>query len=457
MVEGPLLLVIFVFSIAILLVSIIKFKVNPFIAILSTAILTGFMVRMPMNEIGSTMTKGFGNTLGGVGIVIGLGIILGVLLAESNAINQIAEGLLNKVGTKKAPLAINLTGYLISIPVFQDAAFVIFMPLIRNIAQKIKKPLIVLVAALGVGTITSHALVIPTPGPLAVADNMGANIGLFLIYAIIVSIPATLVGGWYYGSFLGRRKEYAELDSVAETALTLDDEGDSTSTQLQERPSLFLSLFVLILPIILILFGNILRLLLPEGATGTVFLGFIGDKNVALLIGVLFAIVTLKKYFRVSVEDLVIKAAQSAGIIFLITGAGGAYGTIINSSGIGDYLVVSMTNLSISLIVLGFLLSQILRAAQGSTTVALVTASAILGPAAATMGISPILVGLAICAGGIGLSLPNDSGFWVISKFGNLSVKDTIKAWTVGGTISGVTAFVMVLILSLFSGILPGL
>ncbi|MFT5875012.1 MAG: GntP family gluconate:H+ symporter [Clostridium sp.] len=452
MVTGPILLVIFVISIGILLLSIIKFKINPFISLLITSIITAFLVRMPVSEISTGLTKGFGNTLSGIGIVIGLGIIFGKLLSEAFATDQVANTLLNKVGEKNAPLAVNIAGYLVSIPVYLDAAFVIFMPLVKKLAAKTKRPVIVLVTALSVGAITAHALVIPTPGPLAVAGNMGVNIGVFLLYAIIVSLPATLVGGWLYSSILSKKKSQTiEEVSVAEEEVV-------ASTEIAgDRPSGALSIIVLLFPIILILSANIMGVILPKGSSGSIFFNFIGDKNIALLLAILLAIVTLKKYIKRNIGDAIIEAADSAGLILLITGAGGAFGNIINTSGIGNYLVQTMMQWNISIIILGFILSQILRAAQGSTTVALVTTSSILGPIAASMGASPVLVGLAICAGGVGLSLPNDSGFWVISRFGGLSVTDTLKSWTIGGTLSGVTALLMVLLLNTMSGFLPGL
>ena len=218
-----------------------------------------------------------------------------------------------------------------------------------------------------------------------------------------------------------------------------------------------LALFVLLLPILLILIGSVMALVVQKGTLAASIFGFFGDKNIALLIGVIVAMITMKPYIKKSVNELITVAAESAGLILLITGAGGSFGQIINDSGIGKYIVETLKSWSVTPIVLGFILSQILRAAQGSTTVALITTSAILGPVAATMGVSPILVGLGICAGGIGLSLPNDSGFWVVSRYGGINEADTIRAWTIGGTICGVTAFVVVLILSMFSGVLPGL
>ncbi len=174
-----------------------------------------------------------------------------------------------------------------------------------------------------------------------------------------------------------------------------------------------------------------------------------------VVIAVLFAMIVLKPYIKRSSSDVFITAIAQAGMIFMITGAGGAYGNMIKATGIGDFLVGAFQNVSMPMILLAFVLSQILRAATGSTTVALVTTSGILGAVAAEMGLSPVLIGLAICAGGIGLSLPNDSGFWVVSRYGNLSVPNTMKAWTLAGTIAGVTALICVLILSFLP--LPGL
>jgi gluconate:H+ symporter, GntP family len=452
MITGPFLLVAFIIAIAILLIAIIKLKVNPFIALLGTSIITGLLVKMPLGDIAGNISKGFGNTLGGVGIVIGLGIIFGSILSESRAINAIATGLLKKVGPNRSNLAINLSGWLISIPVFQDAAFVIFMPLVKQIQRATKKPLVALVTALGVGTIASHALVIPTPGPVAVAGNMGLNIGTFLFYSLIVSLPATLVGGVIYSKFLEKRADknaYTDEDANNYTAAAKEDENLPV-------PSMGLSLTVLVFPLLLILVGSTAALMLPKDSALKPFFAFFGDKNVALLIGVIAGFIILRKYFTKSANDIIAEACTSAGLIFLITGAGGSFGNVINTSGIGKYLVETMQGWNISILVLGFLLSQLLRAAQGSTTVALVTTSSILGPLVASTTASPVLVALAICAGGIGVSLPNDSGFWVLSRYSGLSVQDTIKAWTIGGTIVGVTAFTIIMILSAMP-FLPGL
>jgi len=449
-ITGPLLLVVFVIALGILLFSIIKLKANPFLALFGTAVITGFMVRMPIAKIGSTITAGFGGTLGGIGIIIGLGIILGRLLAEANATDQIAETMLSKVGEKRSPLALAMSGYLISIPVFQDAAFVILMPLARKLSKVTGISLLTMITALGVGTIVTHSLVIPTPGPVAVAGNMGVDFGIFLLYAAIVALPAVLVGGVLYANTLKNRP--ATINPDAEAAFEAAHAAASGT-----RPSPALSFGLLLFPILLILVGSIMSFILPKDSSAVGFFQFIGDKNVAVFLGVILAGYKLKPFIKAKFNDVVIEAAGSAGMIFLITGAGGGFGKVITESGIGKYMVDSMSVWSISPIILAFILSQILRTGQGSTTVALITTSAILGPLGAQLGASPVLVGLAACAGGIGLSMPNDSGFWVVSRFGGISVQDTLRTWTAGGTIAGLTALGAILILNMFSGILPGL
>jgi GntP family gluconate:H+ symporter len=443
-----MLFVVFVISIAILLFAILKLKLNPFIALLLAAIATAFMVLMPLGTITGKIVTGFGNTMKGIGIVIGLGIILGKILAEAYATDQIADSMVRTVGEKHASLATTLTGYLVSIPVFFDAAFVILTPLNHQLSRTTKTPYITMLTGLAIGLIATHATVIPTPGPLAVAGNMNADIGMFTLYAILVSLPGALVGGWLYGKFLGKRNP-----AISEP---IHDEGQAPGTA-ASKPPVSLALFVLLLPILLILIGSIMALVVEKDSTAASIFGFFGDKNIALLIGVIVAMITMKPYINKPVSELITVAAESAGLILLITGAGGAFGTIINDSGIGKYIVDTLKSWNVSPLLLGFVLSQILRSAQGSTTVALITTSAILGPVAATMGVSPVLVGLAICAGGIGLSLPNDSGFWVVSRYGGISEADTIRSWTIGGTICGVTAFLAVLVLSMFSEALPGL
>lgn len=447
MITGNLLIVIFLLSLALLFFAILKLKIEPFLALISVAILTALVIGLPLDKVASTVTTGFGNTLSGVGVLIGLGVIFGQLLGASGAVEKVAQAVLKVCGVKGSPAGLALTGSAVSIPVFFDAAFVILSGLIRSLATKTGISIVSFVTALGVGLIVSHNMIAPTPGPLVVAENTGAELGLFILYGIIVAIPATLVGGYLYGLFIGKRMKHSgEMEEIKV------DKADQPKKEI----STGLSFFMLALPIMLILANTVSQLLAPDTGVAS-FFGFVGEKNIALLISVFAAIVLLRPYISIPYSRLYSEAINSAGIIILITGAGGAFGAVINNSGIGDHLIETMQSWSIPVLLLAFIFSQILRASLGSATVALVTTSSILGPMAVELGVSPILLGLAICAGGIGLSLPNDSGFWVVSRFGKLTIPQTLQAWTMGGFIAGLTALATVFLLSLFSGILPGL
>jgi len=452
------LLIVFAVVLIFVLVSIIKFKLHPFLSLLIGGLLMGILSGMKLTDVANGLAKGFGSTMEGIGIIIILGVALGHLLHISGATEQIASLMLKLTGKKNTPLAVNLTGYIVSIPVFFDAAFVILINLIKSLSRKGKVPFITLVTSLAIGLITTHALVIPTPGPIAVASTMGVSIGWFLLYSIIISLPASIIGGVVYGKYLGKKKEYAN-----DFANAFDDEDVSVEVKSDENlPSGGLGIFLIFLPIIIILMGTVASLFLEPGSALYVFFNFIGNKNIALLIGLIVAYICLKPYIKQSFNDVITEAATQSGIILAITGAGGAFGKIINDTGIGSTLVEGMGGLTsgagIALIVAAFVISQVLRAAQGSTTVALVTTSAIFAPIVAGMAsVSPVLVGLAICAGGIGISLPNDSGFWVVNRFSKFDVKQTMQVWTIGGTISGVTSLIVILILALLTNVLPGL
>jgi GntP family gluconate:H+ symporter len=453
MLTGNTLIFGFVLALIILFVLIIRFKWDAFVSLLVVALGLGLLSSIPAKEVPGVIATGFGNTLAGVGILIGLGIIFGQFLASSGAISKIATGLLSVFGVKKSPYAIALTSISVAIPVFFDAAFIILHKLIQNISLKTKISLATFVAILSIGLITAHSLIIPTPGPLVVADQTGSDIGIFFIYGLLVSIPGVLVGGVIYGKFIGKRM-------TNEGRLDDSDipEADSTLSGRKEI-STALSFGMLALPIVLILSNTFINVIFRDHSEQFIpmFFSIIGDKNVALLISVVVAMFALKPYIKEETKSIFVIAFNQSGLVILITGAGGAFGKVVQETGIGDLIINMMQGLNMPAILLAFLFAQILRASLGSATVALVTTSAIMGPIAVELGVSPVILGLAICAGGVGLSLPNDSGFWVVSKFGRLSMTETIKVWSIGGFLSGASVFIFVYILSMFQGILPGL
>ena len=440
MITGFTLVPIFFLSIVVLLFFVTKLKLNPFLALLIIAYLTGFAVQMPMEDININVANGFGATLKGIGIIIGLGIVLGVFLSESGAAEVIARSILKITGNKHAPLAVTLTGILVSIPVFMDAAFVILFPLILSISRITKISKVTLTTALAVGLIISHSLLIPTPGPVEVVNVLKPDYTLYIGIALLVSIIIGLAGAWLWGLYAGKKYPEAELS---------EDDDDQTN-DLSNAPGVFLSFMCLLMPILLILLGSSFGLLFSEDNKLVQIVSFFGDKNIALLASVIFALITLRKYIKKPINDLISKAGEGAGMIMLITGAGGAYGYIIKQCGIGDYLIEGMNAMHFPLVVTGFLLAALLRASLGSATVALITTSAIVGQSLTGSDMSNVLVTIAICLGGVGFSLPNDSGFWVVSRFANLNVRQTFTSWSAGGTIAAVFGFIIIYVISLF-------
>ena len=455
MVTGPALIAIFLLAIVVLLVLIIKFKLNAFVSLLVTAFGTGILVNMPLPDVASTVTDGFGSTLGSIGMVTGLGVMLGKFMFESGGIESIANKILGICGEKKSPIAVAVSGFITGIPVFGDVVYIMFAPMLRVLSKKTGISMVNFACAISVATTCTFALVLPTAPPLAVAGELGIEIGIFFFYALISAFVGMVFGGIIYGSFLNKQdqknKHFYTFDDLDA------DEAAMKKSSNQARMGAGKALSILLVPIILILLGSFVPLAMGEDAAISSVVKFIGDKNFAMMVGVIYAALISRKYLSSSITDIMTEAADQVGLILLITGAGGAFGKILQATGIADYVAGALSNFNIPILVLCFLIAQIIRCAQGSTTVALMTTAAILSSTIATCGVSPILCAIAICAGGIGLSLPNDSGFWAISRFFRISVPDTIRGWTLGGFVAGVAILIFVSILSLFQGFLPGL
>ncbi len=298
MVTGNMLIVIFLLSLGALFCLILKVKLEPFLALIGVALATALVIGLPFAEVPGIVTSGFGATLTGVGILIGLGVIFGQFLAASGAIERIAQAVLRVFGAKKSPVGLALTGTAVSIPVFFDAAFVILSGLIKSLSKKTGISIVSFVTALGVGLIVSHSMIAPTPGPLVVAENTGSDLGLFILYGIICAIPATIVGGYLYGMFIG--KHVKSSVSLEESA---DEIAATTEAAPRKQISIGLSFTLLALPIVLILINTVSTLFLSEGFAAT-SLGFIGDKNVALFISVIVAVVVLQPYISKPKQEL---------------------------------------------------------------------------------------------------------------------------------------------------------
>lgn len=458
------ILLAFLIVMVILFIGLITFKISPGVMLFVSAILMGLLTKIPMSETLSMITGGFGNMMASIGLLIIFGGIFGSMLGDSGGMEELAKGFLRKFGKKYDMLALNLTGFIISIPVYFGSAYITLSPLVKSLQKFTKKNTISYVAALFTGLLLTHCIVAPTPGPLAVAGQLNANIGWFIIYGILVGLPASLICGWKYADFLDKRLEKKGLnhadssnkDNIVETVLA-----DELIKPDPTKPSASLTIGLIALPIILIILNSIFSLVLPEENILRQTFAFIGNNNVALFIAMLVSGFVLNKYLVPKHSDNIWKyidgVSDKVGNILMVIGTGGSFAAILQGSGVGDALVELLTSFNMPILLLAFLLAMIIRAAVGSATVAMLTTVAIVGQGAVSLGYSPIIVGLAICAGTVGLTLPTDAAFWLPARYNDLQVKEAVIAATIPNTLASVTAFLIILLLHSFVTILPGM
>ncbi|MGE8359497.1 GntP family permease [Pseudomonas sp.] len=448
-----LLVLILVALIAFIVLSTTRLKLHPFLALLAAAFIAGFAYQVPHGEIVKTITAGFGGILGYIGIVIVLGTIIGVILERSGAAITMAETVIKLLGERFPTLTMSIIGYLVSIPVFCDSGYVILNSLKNALAARMKISVVAMSVALATGLYATHTFVPPTPGPIAAAGNLGldSSLGLVIAVGLLVSFVTALAGMWWANRFVG--KDIALEDD----GLPLPAEEDFAELKARygTLPTAFQAFAPIFVPIALICLGSVAAFPskpLGEGAFFSV-LAFLGQPVVALLVGLALACTLLKgKGKRQQLHDRVAEGILSAAPILLITGAGGAFGAMLKITPLGDYLGTTLSALGIGLF-MPFVVAAALKTAQGSTTVALVTTSALVAPLLGQLGLDSemgrVLTVMAIGAGAMTVSHANDSFFWVVTQFSRMTVATAYRAQTVATLIQGVVGILTVWLLSL--------
>jgi Gnt-I system low-affinity gluconate transporter len=435
-----------ILAVALLLFLIIKVKLHAFVSLLLVSIITAVAAGMPIDTIMGTIEKGMGGTLGFIAVVVGLGAMLGKMLEISGGAERLAKTLLKVFGKERAPWAMVIAGFIVSIPVFFDVGFIILVPLVYSLAKETKKSLLYYGIPLLAGLAVTHAFVPPTPGPVAVANLVGADLGKVILVGILCGIPAAICAGPLFGKYIGKKiyaevPEYLDMD---EAAITKDDD---------KLPSFGLIISLILIPLVLILLNTASGIILPEESMAKKVIGFIGHPFSALIIAVILSFITLGKFKGLS-RDEVNKVATSAlapaGMIILVTGAGGVFKQVLVDSSIGTMLAEKLAGSSLNPIILAFLIAAVVRVAAGSATVAMMTAGGIIAPLLAGVDVEPALIVIAIASGATVLSHVNDSGFWLVNRYFGISEKDTLRSWTVMETIIGVVGLIAALILSIF-------
>lgn len=422
-------------GLALVIFFILKTKIQAFPALLISAIFIGLLAGMPTNEIMASISSGFGGTLSSIGIVIGLGVMMGKILEVTGGAKKMASVILKLVGIKRTEVVLLLSGWLISIPVFCDSGFVILSELAKEFSRNTKKSMVKLGCCLGAGLYLTHHLVPPTPGPLGVAAILGVDVGQLIIWGTIVSVlmmPVALI----YSKYISNKLPDIIPESTSEVKFT--DEN---------LPNGLMSFLPIIVPVILILINTIST---AKGINNPI-ISIVGNPITAILIGTLLAIYGLTA--SVSRDEVVRTLEASladAGLIICITGAGGALGSVLRTSGIGDYVANIIASSSFPPILLPMIMSSLLKLSQGSGTVAMITTASILSPMISGLGISPLITTLAICIGAQCASIINDSYFWVVTKFSGMDVKVGLKAWSTTTCVMSITGCFIVFIFSFF-------
>ena len=432
-----------------------RFRAHPFLVLLVAAYLVGLAAGLPGTAVVAAITEGFGGTIGYIGIVIAAGTIIGALLEKTGGAALMARSVLRWIGKARSLLAMSITGLFVSIPVFCDSGFVVLAPLNRSLARQSGTSLASFTVALSMGLYAGHVFIPPTPGPLAAAGELGADIGLVMLLGFAVSVPV-IAATWFFAQVAGRRiviEGERDPEQAGEApGSTLLAAGTSEDIQLR---SAWLAFLPILLPVALIAAQSVASLPGRPFGEGALFalLRFIGNPNSALLLGVVAACAAVwRSGGRVRME-WISESLRTGGLIILITGAGGAFGKVLQATPIGEYLggLLGSIGLGAFSMLVPFLLAASLKTALGSSTVAIITSAAIVFPLLPALGLAssfgPVLTTLAIGAGSMTVSHANDSYFWVVSQFSGMTVSQAYKLHTVGSAVAGVTGIVAVLLL----------
>lgn len=429
-----------------------KLKWHPFLVLILSAFLVALFYQVPLNTVAKTISDGFGGILGYIGLVIVFGTIIGLILEKTGAAIVMAETVIKVLGPRFPTLTMSIVGAVVSVPVFCDSGYIILNSLKESLAERLKVSSVAMSVALATGLYATHTFVPPTPGPIAAAGNLGleSNLGLVIMVGVVVTTVAVLAGWLWSNRFLDATPDNIDaLDAVAvpDNMKNRDD--------YSKLPSATMAFLPIIVPIVLICLSSIANLPSTPFGSGilTDILIFIGNPLTALLIGLFLSFLLINTDQKTQqISDSISQGLVVAAPILLITGAGGAFGAMLKVTPIGDYLGTTLSALGLG-IFMPFIVSAALKTAQGSTTVALVTTSAMVAPLLGQIGLDSelgrVFCVMAIGAGAMTVSHANDSFFWIVSQFSRMSVAQAYKAHSMATGIQGVTSIIFIWLLTL--------
>ncbi|EJN57627.1 GntP family permease [Halogranum rubrum] len=410
-----------------------------------------FVPEFTLGQAATQTATAFGNGMAGIGIPILMAAIVGKSMLESGSAQRIVRGFQSLVGKNNSEFALWGSSTVLAIPVFFDSVFYLLAPLARSMRARMGKNYALYIVAVGAGGATAHVFIPPTPGPLAVASEIGVDLGITMLIGVAVAIPSATMSGLVYGHWINNRLDIPLRDSMGTTKEELEERASRSAESL---PGVLESIAPIVLAVVLVsslTLVNALESFYPALANVTPVVTFIGDKNVALTIAAIAAALTYLRWSDLSRsewEGELTEALKSGGNIAAITAMGGAFGALLAASGIGPYFADGLEGIGIGLLVTAWLIAAIVRIAQGSATAAMLTAAGIMAPLASQLAVHPVYLVMVIGAGGNICSWYNDSGFWLVKEIGGLTQTETLKTWTALTTIISITGLVSVLVLS---------
>ncbi len=437
-VHGSMLLVYAIIAIALLILLITRYKVYPFLVLIIVSLLLGLAVGMPMDKIVKAFETGNGNTLGHIAVVVGLGTMLGKMMAESGGAERIANTLIGWFGEKYIHWAMMCVAIIVGLPVFFEVGFVLLIPIAFNVAKRTKKSLLLIGLPMVAGLSVVHGLIPPHPAALLAVQAYHADIGRTIMYGLIVGVPTAVVAGPLFALLIHKYVKLPENNPLAAQFTESHKEGET-----RDLPGFGITLFSILLPVILMLVGSWADLFTAPKTLPNNLLHFVGNSDVALLIAVLFSFWSFgasRGFDRAQIQKFCGECLAPIAGITLIVGAGGGFGNVLRESGISQELVTTASAAHLSPLLLGWFVAALIRLATGSATVAMTTACGIVAPIAAAAGssVSPELLVLATGSGSLIFSHVNDGGFWLIKEYFGMTVGQTFKTWSLCETIISV-------------------
>lgn len=413
-------------------------KISPFLSLLIVSILAGLCLGMQPFDLLRSIEKGVGSTMGGLALIICLGAVLGKILEMSGAAEKISSTLIHAFGETNIQWAVLLTGFLIGIPLYYNAGFVILVPLVFTLARKTKLPLLYIAIPMAASLSTTHCFLPPHPGPVVLVNSFHADMGLTLVYGLCIAVPAVVIAGPLLGRVLkkiGNGYQYAEASMVS----------------IKKQPAAFPSFVIALLPVILISLSVIAGNFLKDGLIKSILL-FTGDSTIALLLAVLTGFIYFGITLRIKTGDSMKwlnEAISGIALILLIITAGGVLKQVLTDSGTGAYIASFSSKWNMPPLIFAWLVTALLRVTIGSATVAGITAAGIVAPLVSQHSVSPELMVLAVGSGSVFGSHINDSGFWMFKEFFRFSLKQTFLSWTIMETVISICGLIGVLVLNI--------